>query len=80
MNHEQTQLHNIHHGPDLGEATTFPFIVYYVFAHWTGIQMALCLKTPKWEFANFQNWDSHNFVGHNFVCRPSIGMRFTTKL
>jgi hypothetical protein len=31
MNHRQTQTHKTHHGPDLGEVTTFPLIVYYVF-------------------------------------------------
>jgi hypothetical protein len=27
MSHMQTQIHKIHHGSNLGEATTFPFIV-----------------------------------------------------
>jgi hypothetical protein len=31
--HEQTQIHKIHHGPNLGEDTTFPFIVFYVAGH-----------------------------------------------
>jgi hypothetical protein len=31
--HEDTQIYNTHHGPDLGEATTFPFIVFFVLTH-----------------------------------------------
>jgi hypothetical protein len=29
-NHEQTRIHKNHHGPNLGEATTFPFIIFFV--------------------------------------------------
>jgi hypothetical protein len=58
-NHAQTQTHKTHHGPDLGEATTFPFIVYFVLGHMTCTQMSFCFETPKWELRNFQNWDSH---------------------
>ncbi len=61
MNHGQTQTHKTHHGPDLGEATTFPLIVYFVLLHETHIQMAFCPKTPKWKSRNCQSWDSHNF-------------------
>jgi hypothetical protein len=39
-NHGQTQTHKTHHGLDLGEATTFPLIVYSMVGHWTNIQMA----------------------------------------
>jgi hypothetical protein len=47
MNHVQTWIHKIHHSPKLGEATTFPFIVYYVHGHGTNTQMSFCLKTPE---------------------------------
>jgi hypothetical protein len=30
MSHGQIRTHKLHHGPNLGEATTFPLIVYYV--------------------------------------------------
>jgi len=36
MNHGQTQIHKTHkthHGPDLGEATTFPLIVLSMLSH-----------------------------------------------
>jgi len=49
MSHGQTWTHRIHHGLDLGEATTFPLIVYYVPLHKAHIQMTFCPRTPKWE-------------------------------
>jgi hypothetical protein len=38
--HGQTWIHTTHHGPDLGEASTFPIIVYYVPLYEAHIQMA----------------------------------------
>jgi len=61
INHEQTWTHKTHHGPDLGEATTFPLIGYSVPLHETHIQMAFCLGTLKWESRNCQSWDSCDF-------------------
>ncbi len=55
-NHGQVRTHKTHHSPDLGEATTFPLIVYYVLLHEAHIQMAFCPKTPKWESRNSQSW------------------------
>jgi hypothetical protein len=63
MSNGQTQTHKTHHGPDLGEATTFPLIVYYVLGHGTNIQMAFCPENPKCEYPNSQSWDSYNFGG-----------------
>ncbi len=48
-----TWTHKTHHGPDLGEATTFPLIVYSVTLHGAHIQMAIFPGTPKWEFRNY---------------------------
>jgi hypothetical protein len=50
--HGQTQTHEIHHSPDLGEATTFPLILYSMPLHEAHIQMAFCLGIPKWESQN----------------------------
>jgi hypothetical protein len=47
--HKQTQTYKIHHGPDLGEATTFPLIVFFVPGHRASTQMSFCPRTPKWE-------------------------------
>jgi hypothetical protein len=53
--HGKIRIHKTHHGSDLGEATTFPFIVYSVPSHGTSIQMAFCLETTKWESRNSQS-------------------------
>jgi len=47
--HGQTQTYKIHHGPNLGEATTFPLIINFVPLHEAHIQMAFCLGAPKWK-------------------------------
>jgi len=59
--HMQTWTHKTHHGPNLGEATTFRLIVYFVPLHEAHIQMAFCSGTPKWESQNCQSWDSYDF-------------------
>jgi hypothetical protein len=61
--HGQIRTHKTHRDPNLGEATTFPLIVYFVAGHGTNIQMAFCPKTPKGESQNSQSWDSRNFGG-----------------
>jgi hypothetical protein len=48
-NHEQPWTHKTHHNLDLGEATTFPLIVYFASLHEGHIQMVFCPETPKWE-------------------------------
>jgi len=45
--------HKTHHGPDSGEGTTFPHIVYFAPLYEAHIQMAFCLGTPKWESQNY---------------------------
>jgi hypothetical protein len=52
-NHEHTRTHKTHHGPDLGEATTFPLIVFFVISHGGYIQMSFCLGTFKLEVSKF---------------------------
>ncbi len=44
--------HKTHHGPDSGEATTFPHIVFSTKPHRDYIQMALFPGTPKLESRN----------------------------
>jgi len=78
MSHGQTR---IHHGPDLGETTTFPLIIYYVPLHEAHIQMhfvsgfqnespeILKVKTPT-------TLGPHNL----FMCKPPIEMKFEAKL
>jgi len=48
IRHEQTWIHKTHHGSNLGEATTFPLILYYVPLHEAHIQMAFfVLRLPN---------------------------------
>jgi hypothetical protein len=48
-NHEWPRTHKTQHDPDSKETTTFPHIVYSAPPHGSGIWMAFCLGTPKWE-------------------------------
>jgi len=47
-----TSDHKTHHGPDSGEATTFPYIVFSALLRGDYIQMVLFLGTPKLESRN----------------------------
>jgi hypothetical protein len=78
--HGQPQTHKTHHGLDLGEATTFPLIIF------------LCLSTratSKWHFVlglpngslEIPTTRIPTTLGpHNFAFRPPIAMRFQPKL
>jgi len=44
--------HKTHHGPDSGEATTFPHIIFSAMFRWGYIQIALFPGTPKLESRN----------------------------
>ncbi len=44
---QATWTHKTHHGPDLGEATTFPFIVYSAALHGAHIQMAFLSRDSR---------------------------------
>jgi hypothetical protein len=59
--HEHTQTYKTHHDPNLGEATTFPLIIFSVINQRGCIQMLFCPKTPKLGFLKLTNWDSQNF-------------------
>jgi len=56
-----TFTHKTHHGPDSGEATTFPHIVYSVALRQGYIQMALFPRTPKLESRNCLGLESRDF-------------------
>ncbi len=80
MNHGETRIHKIHHGPDLGETTTFP------------LQYTLCLATglaPKCHFVSgppsgsleiFIVGTPTTLKAHNFVHIPLIEMKSKAKL
>ncbi len=63
-----TWTHKTHHGPDSGEATTFPHIVYSVTLQGAHIEMAFLSwdsrdsrGTPAWESRNYASQDSRDF-------------------
>jgi hypothetical protein len=58
-NHGHTQIHKIHHGLDLGEATTFPLTIFSMPSHWGCTQMSFCPEIPIF----FLNWDFCHFGG-----------------
>jgi hypothetical protein len=65
--------------PGLGEATTFPLIVYFVPLHEAHIQMAFCPGAPKSpEIAKVET--PATLEPHNFVCIPLIEMKSKAKL
>jgi hypothetical protein len=71
--HGQHHTYKTHHSLDLGEAITFPLIVYYVPLHEAHNQITFCLETPK--------VGTPSTLGpHNFVYKPSITMRSKAKL
>jgi len=51
-NHGRPWTHLTHHGPDSGEATTFPHIVFSALLRGSHIRMALFPETPKEESRN----------------------------
>jgi hypothetical protein len=65
-----TDFHKTHHSLDLGEATTFPLIVYSMPGHGTSTQMSFFSKIGTLT----------TLEAHNFVCRPPIEVTFEVKL
>jgi hypothetical protein len=61
INHERPWIHLTHHGPDSGEAITFPNIVFFALLRGGYIRMALFPGTPKEESRNCPGLDSRNF-------------------
>jgi hypothetical protein len=53
MSHGHTWTHKVHHGLDLGEATTFPFIILFVISHGGYIQMPFCPRISKLKVSKF---------------------------
>ncbi len=61
MNHEHTRTHKTHHCMDLGEATTFPLIIFFVIRHGGYIQMPFGPRTPKIpEIGTCTTLEAHN--------------------
>jgi hypothetical protein len=47
MSHGQTRTHNTRHGLDLGEATTYSLVIFFVLDHGACTQMLFCPRIPK---------------------------------
>jgi len=68
--HGRPWIHLIHHGPDSGEATTFPHIVFSALLHRNHIRMTFFPGTPKEESRNCPGLDSRDF-GHSYLLAPT---------
>ncbi len=72
MNNRQTQIHKTYHGSDLGEANTFPLIVFSLLGHEASTQMSFCLGIPKWDLQIPKIGTPVTLESHNFVCKSLI--------
>jgi hypothetical protein len=53
INHGHRLTRKTHHGPILGEAITFPIIIFSMHGHGACTQMSFCLRTPKLRVLKF---------------------------
>jgi hypothetical protein len=70
-----TSDHKTHHGPDLGDATTIPHIIYFATFHRTYIQVALFPRTPKLESRNPTKCPGFGLPGLWEVIAPRFDLR-----
>jgi hypothetical protein len=69
------KTHKSHHDANLGEVTTFPFIIFFVLGHRTNTQMSFCLRLPSRSPEILENGIFMTLEAHNIMCRPLIEMR-----
>jgi len=69
--HERPWTHLTHHGPNSGEATTFPYIAFSALLRGSHIRMALFPRTPNEESRNCPGLDSQDF-GHSYLLAPTF--------
>jgi len=72
--------HETYHGPDSGEATTFPFIVFSASHRGGYIRMAHFVGTPEMESRKCPGWTPGTLSGHNSLPRTRIGTSPESKL
>jgi len=70
MNHGHTHIYKTHHSPYLGEATTFPLIMFSMINHKGYTQMSFCPEIGTLD----------TLEACNFFCRPLIEVIFKAKL
>jgi hypothetical protein len=73
--HEQPWTHLTHHGPNSGEATTFPHIVYSAALRRGYIRMAFFPGTPKLESRNYPKIVLVGVLGLWELITPNCGVR-----
>jgi hypothetical protein len=74
----QTWTHKTHHGPNLGEAITFSFIVYFVLFHKAHIQMAFCLGDSQMGVSKFSQLGFPRLWGP-ITLHADLGWRLSLK-
>jgi hypothetical protein len=80
--HEHTWIHKIHHDSNLGETTTIPLIVLSMISHGGYTQMSFCPEIPS-QVENSkipQIGTPSTLEPRNFLCKPSIEVRFEANL
>jgi hypothetical protein len=75
QSHGLTQTHMTHHSPDLGEATTFPLIVFSAVLRRGYIQVVLYPGTPKLKSRNCPGWSPGTLGAHISRLLSMIGAR-----
>jgi len=76
-----SHIHKSHHNLDLGEAITFPLIVFFMINHGGYIQMSFCLGTPNFGVLKFPKlWLLQLWRPITFFCKPPIEVRCKEKL
>jgi hypothetical protein len=75
-----TWTHKTHHDTNLGEATTFLFIVLFVTNHMGCTQISFFPGLPSWESWNFEIGILAILEAHNFLCKTFIEVRSKAKL
>jgi hypothetical protein len=78
--HKQTQIHKTHHGPNLGETTTFPLLVFFVPSHKVYTNVILSRDSEVGSPEVFKIGTLATLEAHNVLWKHSIEVRSEAKL
>jgi hypothetical protein len=80
-NHGHTRTYKIHYGPNLGEATTFPPIIFFVISH-KGLHPNVIFSwdSQVGSLEIFEIGIPAILEAHNILCKPPIEARYEAKL
>ncbi len=74
--HGRLWIHKTHHSPDLGEAITFPYIVFSApTSKWLFVP-----RLPRRSPETVPVWTPATLRAYNFLLRPPIGVRSEANL